>query len=124
MFSLANKVALVTGGASGIGLEVARRFKQAGAAVAIGDLADRDGVAESEGFFFVKMDVASSSSVEAGILAVAENLGKLDILVNNAGIGGEDGVTIEDSDEQLTRRLFEINAMALAQNWLLSKMNL
>ena len=113
MFSLENKVALVTGGASGIGLEVARRFKLAGAAVAIGDLTDRDDVAGAEGFVFITMDVSNSGSVEAGILAVVQTLGKLDILVNNAGIGGEDGVTLEYSDEELTRRLFEINTIGV-----------
>jgi NAD(P)-dependent dehydrogenase (short-subunit alcohol dehydrogenase family) len=113
MFSLANKVALVTGGASGIGLEIAKRFAAAGAAVAIADLQDGTEVAQQHGFLFVSMDVADGVSVQAGLEAVVDGLGKLDILINNAGIGGEDGVTIEDSDDALTRKLFEINALGV-----------
>ena len=113
MFSLENKVALITGGASGIGLAVASRFSAAGARVAIADIHDGSVVAERHGFIYQSMDVSHAQSVSAGLEAVTEKLGRLDILVNNAGIGGEDGVTIEDSDEALTRKLFDINMLGV-----------
>ncbi len=113
MFSLANKIALVTGGASGLGLEVARRFAAAGARVAIADLQDGTALAEEHGFAFYQLDVSDSVSMQACLADAVQTLGQLDVLVNNAGIGGEDGVTIEDSDEALTRRLFEINTIGV-----------
>ncbi len=90
---LANKVAIVTGAASGIGREIARRFAAEGAAVAIADLdagaADaaaveirRDG-GRSIG---VAMDVTAENEVEAGMARCVEEFGRLDVLVSNAGI--------------------------------------
>jgi NAD(P)-dependent dehydrogenase (short-subunit alcohol dehydrogenase family) len=113
MFSLKDKVAVVTGGASGIGLEIAKRFMAAGARVAIGDLQDGSSVAEQNGFIYQSVDVSDAASVQACLESVTAQLGTLDILVNNAGMGGEDGVTIEDSDEDLTRKLFEVNTLGV-----------
>lgn len=72
---LAAKRALVTGGASGIGAEIARRFAAEGAEVVVGDLEGGD----------VVLDVRSAVSVEAGVRAAAEQLGGLTTLVCNAG---------------------------------------
>lgn len=72
---LAGKRSLVTGGASGIGAEVARRFVSEGAEVMVGDLKGGD----------VVLDVRSAASVEAGVRAAAERLGGLTTLVCNAG---------------------------------------
>jgi 3-oxoacyl-[acyl-carrier protein] reductase len=90
---LDNRVAIVTGGANGIGRATTMAFIEAGAAVAIWDVADDAGnalVAEirdkgGKAAFF-KVNVADQESVEAAANAVAEQFGRIDILINNAGI--------------------------------------
>jgi 3-oxoacyl-[acyl-carrier protein] reductase len=93
MFSLKDKVALVTGASQGIGRETALALAEAGAKVAVAarneerlaalvqEIAGKGG--ES---FAVKMDVAEAEQIKAGFKAVLEKFGKLDILVNNAAI--------------------------------------
>jgi NAD(P)-dependent dehydrogenase (short-subunit alcohol dehydrogenase family) len=112
-FSLQDKNAFITGGASGIGLEIARRLRKAGANVVIADLQDGSAVASEIGGDYLQLDVSSSEQVNAVLAAAVHQLGKLDILINNAGIGGKDGVNIEDSEEALTRKLFEVNTMGV-----------
>jgi NAD(P)-dependent dehydrogenase (short-subunit alcohol dehydrogenase family) len=93
LFSLAGRVALVTGGAKGIGAAVCRRLAEAGAAVAVADL-DKAGAEQLAGeigdsggtAIGVELDVTDSASVESAVGRVAAELGGLDILVNNAGI--------------------------------------
>jgi 3-oxoacyl-[acyl-carrier protein] reductase len=93
MFSLKDKVALVTGASQGIGRDTAVALSEAGAKVAIAarneeklaslaqEIATKGGEA-----FPVKMDVADPEQIKAGFKAVIEKFGKLDILVNNAAI--------------------------------------
>ena len=85
MFSLKNKTALVTGGASGIGAAIAETFVQAGATVWIADCNEKDGcvLAERIGSKFISLDVAS----ETDCVRAAQTVGALDILANVAGIG-------------------------------------
>ena len=88
---LANKVAVVTGAASGIGKEIARVFAAEGAHVAIADIkldAAQAAAAEIGGknAIGVGMDVTDESQVEAGMARTIETFGRLDILVSNAGI--------------------------------------
>ena len=85
MFNLQNKIALVTGGASGIGAAIAETFAQAGATVWIADRDEANGraVATRIGGQFISLDVAS----ETDCAQVAASVGKLDILTNVAGIG-------------------------------------
>lgn len=83
------KVAIITGGASGIGQAVARRIQAEGGQAAVFDL-DPTGLsrAEQEGMAVVKVDVGSEKSVQQGIDEVAHRFGRLDILIHSAGIVG------------------------------------
>jgi 3-hydroxybutyrate dehydrogenase len=91
--SLQDKVAVVTGAASGIGKEIAREFLANGAKVAIADLNIDAANATAHEFdptgeraMGVAMDVTDEAQVDAGIDAVAAKLGSIDVLVSNAGI--------------------------------------
>jgi 3-hydroxybutyrate dehydrogenase len=93
MPQLKDKVAIVTGAASGIGKEIARRFAEEGAAVAIADLmlpAAQTAAAEFTALGFaakaVAMDVSDEAAVNEGVAATIAAFGKVDILVSNAGI--------------------------------------
>jgi 2-hydroxycyclohexanecarboxyl-CoA dehydrogenase len=84
---LEQRIALVTGGASGIGAATARRLAAEGARVAIGDL-DLDGARAVAGEIdgvAVAMDVADAASVRTGVAEAEAALGPVDVLVNNAG---------------------------------------
>jgi 3-oxoacyl-[acyl-carrier protein] reductase len=81
---LKDKVVIVTGGASGIGLATARRFALEGCKVASWDV--KDGEAQGGGGIFQKVDVTSAASVESALEEVTARLGTVYVLVNNAGI--------------------------------------
>src|SRR5918999_2114863 len=84
---LEGRIALVTGGASGIGAATARRLAAEGARVAVADIDEagaRDVAGEVDGVA-VRMDVADAASARAGVSAVEQALGPLGVLVNNAG---------------------------------------
>ena len=90
---LTHRVAVITGGANGIGFATAQMFAQAGAAVAIWDFAETAGraaVAEIEGMggqaIFCKVNVAEQADVEAAVAATLMQFSHIDILINNAGI--------------------------------------
>lgn len=112
-FSLRGKNTFITGGASGIGLEVAKRFRQAGAEVVIADLQDGTGVSTEIGAHYLPLDVSNSAQVLEALGKAVELIGKLDVLINNAGINGADGTSIEDSDEALTKKLLEVNTLGV-----------
>ena len=85
---LAGKTALITGAAGGIGAEIARRFREEGAAVFVSDVkcAEGEKTAVSLGAVFIELDVTSEENWKAALAAVLERSGRLDVLVNNAGI--------------------------------------
>lgn len=90
LFSLAGRVALITGGNSGIGRAIALAFRDAGAQVAIGARrADRNAAVLAElgpGAAAFELDVGDEASVERTMKSIAQRFGRLDILVNNAGV--------------------------------------
>ena len=97
MGRLDGKVAIVTGGASGIGAGTVKRFVEEGAKVVIADLGVDEGEALSadlgDSAVFCKTDVAVESQVEAMVQTAQQEFGGLDILFNNAGFGGVSGDT-------------------------------
>jgi NAD(P)-dependent dehydrogenase (short-subunit alcohol dehydrogenase family) len=112
-FSLQDKHTFITGGVSGIGLAISQRFREAGARVVIADLQDGTAVAQGLGASFVLLDVSDSAAVRRALADAAQAHGSFDVLINNAGINGRDGISIADSDEALTRKLFEVNTFGV-----------
>ena len=84
MFSLENKVAVITGGAGGIGGATVRRFAQAGAKVVIADVSDASELAEEVGGIFVQTDVSDEEQVKALMDRAVAEYGRLDVAINNA----------------------------------------
>jgi NAD(P)-dependent dehydrogenase (short-subunit alcohol dehydrogenase family) len=108
---LAGKVAVVTGGCSGIGLATARRFAAEGARVVIGDLDTANGerIADELDGGFVQVDVTDKAQVD-GLFATANNLyGSVDIAFNNAGISPPDDDSILTTELDAWRRVQEVN---------------
>ena len=102
-YDFGGRVALVTGGASGIGAATAALLRESGAEVAV---FDRESV---EGYVSVTGDLASSADVKAAVALVEKDLGRIDVLVNSAGVPGESLRTTDVSDEEW-QRVFAINA--------------
>jgi 2-dehydro-3-deoxy-L-rhamnonate dehydrogenase (NAD+) len=102
-YDFKGRVALVTGGASGIGSATASRLRDGGAEVTV---FDREPV---EGYVSLTGDVASSADVQAAVSQVERDLGRIDVLVNSAGVPGESVRTTEVTDEEW-QRVLAINA--------------
>jgi NAD(P)-dependent dehydrogenase (short-subunit alcohol dehydrogenase family) len=108
---LVDRVAVVTGGASGIGLATARRFAAEGAQVVIGDVEPTAGKAAADevGGLFVPVDVTSPEQVEALFQAAVDTYGGLDVAFNNAGISPPDDDSILTTGLEAWRRVQEVN---------------
>ena len=102
--------AIVTGGASGIGLATATMLRAQGAQVVVADLAEP---AAEHGLAAVSCDVTDDASVVAGVASAIGSLGGLDILVNNAGIGAQGSV--EENPDEEWRRVFEVNVFGIVR---------
>ncbi|WP_045746887.1 SDR family NAD(P)-dependent oxidoreductase [Actinoplanes rectilineatus] len=103
-------VALVTGGASGIGAATAALLLQRGARVAV---LDRDTAGAPEGVLAVPCDVTDADAVDRAVASVAERLGCLDVLVNNAGIGAAGDIS--DNDDAEWARVLDVNVTGIAR---------
>lgn len=106
MMDMTGLVAIVTGGASGIGAAVSSQLQRQGAIVVALDIQPenaRDGVGS------VRCDVSDDASVRAAVEHVIEAHGRLDIVVNNAGIGAQG--TIADNDDGEWHRVWDINVV-------------
>ncbi len=104
-------VAVVTGGASGIGAATAAQLRERGATVAV---LDRAYEAVSQGSLLeVPCDVADPVSTDTAIDIVGSSLGAIDILINNAGIGAAGDVTQNDDDEW--HRVLSVNVIGIAR---------
>jgi NAD(P)-dependent dehydrogenase (short-subunit alcohol dehydrogenase family) len=113
MTDVAGKVAIVTGGASGIGLATVRRLRAGGARVLSVDLAHPEGVLlASGGAWTMRADVTDEAQC-AGVVEEAMRDGRIDILVNSAGIGRD--IPFEKTDREVFDRIFAINVTALFQ---------
>ena len=109
------KVAVVTGGCSGIGLATVSRFVEEGAKVVIGDIDDERGHAlvgqlgGEEIATYVHVDVTSKEEVDALFALAKSTYGSVDIAFNNAGISPPDDDSILDTDLEAWRRVQEVN---------------
>jgi NAD(P)-dependent dehydrogenase (short-subunit alcohol dehydrogenase family) len=115
-------IALITGGASGIGKEVARRLAERGVVVYISGRREAEGAqaaaeiggtdASRKGPFFVRNDVTDEAAVRKMVEAIVVKHGRLDMAVNNAGISNENK-TLGESDSAAFRSMIETNVLGL-----------
>lgn len=125
MADMAGKVAVVTGGASGIGLGIVEAFVEAGMKVVIADINAEAAVAEADRIaaggadvIGVGLDVSSRDSWEAAAAAVVERFGHIDILCNNAGVAqsrlpGGAPLLMTDMSEGLFRMVMDVNVVGV-----------
>lgn len=106
-------VAIVTGGASGIGAAVVRRLRAGGASVAVLDLNVGESAGSDDSILALPTNVADDDSVRASVAAVVKRFGRIDIVVNNAGIGAQGDVDA-NSDEEW-HRVWNINVVGMAR---------
>jgi 2-dehydro-3-deoxy-L-rhamnonate dehydrogenase (NAD+) len=109
----ANRVAIVTGGASGIGEGIARQIAMEGGRVVVFDLdlAGLERAVHQHGFATKRVDVSDELAVREGIASVVEELGQLDILVNSAGIVGPTGIKIVDYPSEELAKVLQVNLL-------------
>jgi NAD(P)-dependent dehydrogenase (short-subunit alcohol dehydrogenase family) len=101
--------ALVTGGASGIGLATASMLAAEGAEVAVLDVA----ASGPDGMQYLRADLTDDVAVRAAVGAAVEAFGGLDVLVNNAGIGAQGG--IEANDDAEWHRVLDVNVLGIVR---------
>ncbi|MET7365922.1 SDR family oxidoreductase [Streptomyces sp. NPDC005566] len=110
MSELSGLKAVVTGGASGIGLATAGLLAERGAQVAVLDLTPEAVAKPLRGY---RADVSDDTAVRTAVAAAAQDLGGIDILVNNAGIGAAG--TVEDNDDAQWHRVLDVNVLGIVR---------
>ncbi|MET3920922.1 SDR family oxidoreductase [Arthrobacter sp. UYEF20] len=103
-------VAVVTGGASGIGAAISDRLQEYGATVAVLDL---NPTRLPDGQLGLVCDISNDASVRAAIETVRASFGRLDIVINNAGAGAVG--TVEDNDDAEWHRVWDINVVGMVR---------
>src|SRR5574341_810799 len=118
LFDLSNRVALVTGGSRGLGLEIATGLAEAGARLTITArreawLRTADEALRAVGSppLVISCDVSDQAQVEAAVAATLETYGRIDILVNNAGISW--GASVDEMPLEKFRAVMDVNAMGV-----------
>jgi NAD(P)-dependent dehydrogenase (short-subunit alcohol dehydrogenase family) len=111
MFGLTNKVAIVTGGASGIGAAIVPRLRAAGAEVVMADVTDATAAARALDCTFRRTDVSIPEEVAALCQETTDRFGKLDIMVNNAGIAS--GHPLADADPARSERFWRVHVLGV-----------
>ncbi len=113
---LANKVAIITGSASGMGQAAAELFASEGASVVVTDINERAGVEIAQAIheaggsaIFVKADVTNESEVSALVTTAVETFGHIDILYNNAGVMLSEDQSVVNNTEALWDKVLDIN---------------
>ena len=119
LFKLTNRVAVVTGGARGLGRQHALALAEAGASVALCDLLTEEGECvrrelEAMGWrpYFARVDVTKAEQIDGFVRDVEAALGPIDILVNNAARPSE-GIALETVSDDLWREMIEINLSSM-----------
>lgn len=123
---LKDRVAIITGGAMGIGRGIALKFSDEGCSVVIADIAEDEGAKTAEEIskkggkaVFIKCNILDNGQIQAAVAKTIEKFGKIDILINNAGsILGSDKGKIEDVSEEDWDKILPLN---LKSQFLFSK---
>jgi NAD(P)-dependent dehydrogenase (short-subunit alcohol dehydrogenase family) len=114
MSSLQDRVAIVTGGAQGIGRTIADKLASEGATVVIADVQAAHGVADALGGLAVEVDVSDPTACERMAQAAIDAYGRIDVLVNNAGIYTSlVPPAVEELDVEEWKRVFDVNVLGM-----------
>lgn len=113
MKKLDNKVAIITGGAAGIGKETAKTFLREGAKVLLVDINEKSLKETVEGFnnpniAYCKADVSKADAVKEYVRAALDNFGKIDVFFNNAGIEGSSR-PMADYPDDIFNKVIDVN---------------
>ncbi len=127
MFRLDGQVAIITGGARGIGVGICKIFIKAGATVALWDVADGQLIvdeisAEGGKIFYQKVDVTSKESTETAVAEIMGKHGRIDILINNAGIIRDRSFMKMSEDEWNSVMNVNVNSLFITSKAVLPQM--
>ncbi len=111
-YDFSHRTAVVTGGSSGIGLDIAQRLLAAGANVTVWDLKAPPQALQQQGMQFNPVDVCDDRSVQDACNAVVANCGQIDMLVNCAGFAGPT-LPLEETDPQEWQRVIAVNLLGV-----------